>query len=68
MTFNVYACWGGNSNYYFQVKDPRGDVVRFNVGHNRDCDRWCRAFAREAKDYLSYFYGLPRKNIRFALA
>lgn len=68
MTFEVQACWGGSGprSHYFQISDPRGNVPRFNVGHNRDGDRWCRAFASEAKDYLSYFYKIPRRNIRFA--
>lgn len=65
MIFKVERCWAGNSNHYFQVSDPRGKVARFSVGHNRDGDRWNRGAATEAKDYLSYHYGVKRANIRF---
>jgi hypothetical protein len=64
MTFRVERCWGGR-DHWFQVSDPSGKVSRFRVGQNKDGDRWCRQYAREAKDYLSYFFHIPRRNIRF---
>ncbi len=68
MTFSVERCWAGSSRHYFRVRPvsaKAGRVQPFNVGHNRDGDRWDRRAAREALDYLTYFFGLRRRNIRF---
>ena len=58
MTYKVERCWGG----YFRVSGPNGMWAHIA---NKDDDRWDRSHATEAKNYISYFHGTPRRNIRF---
>lgn len=69
MTFRVERCWGGSgprSHYFRIIHDVRSpSIPAFTVGHNRDGESWDRRAAAAAKDYVSHFYGVRRRNIRF---